>query len=218
MDAEAPVQDAGATSMSTVSKPLLTPQEYLAIEREAKHKSEYFGGEMFAMAGASSEHNLVAANIIASLVNQLRGRPCQTYTSDMRVLIRATGLFTYPDATVVCGPPQLFDNRRDVLLNPKVVVEVLSRSTESYDRGAKFDNYRRMESLQEYVLVAQNRAHVDVFSRQDDEQWRLTDATGLSASIELPSIGCTLALADVYDKLEFPPAGEQVLRPHYPAN
>ena len=188
----------------------ITPEEYLRIERAAEFKSEYFAGEMFAMAGGSPLHSFLKANIVRELGNQMKGRPCKVYDSDLRVLISATGLFVYPDATVVCGP--LETHERDTATNPTLLVEVLSDSTEVYDRTTKFDHYRKIPSLREVLLVSQHQPIVERFSRGDDGSWNLTDARGLGATIELPSIGVSLPLAEVYDKVEFP-EHPPVLRP-----
>lgn len=190
--------------MSTQAKTLLTPEQYLEIERRAEYKSEYFQGEMFAMSGATRPHNLAAFNIAGQLYNQLRGRPCEAYPSDMRVRITATELYTYPDVVVVCDKPQFLDGELDTLLNPFAVVEVLSPSTESYDRGLKFDHYRSIESLRQYLLVAFDRVHCDLFTRQDDGHWFLTAADGPEGSVEFA--GCRLKLADIYEKVALPPA------------
>ena len=189
--------------MSTQPKARLTPQEYLEIERKAEYTSEYHDGEMFAMSGARRSHNLVAMNIGANVHRQLRGRPCEVYASDMRVLVNSSGLYTYPDVTVVCGTPQFLDVATDTLLNPVVLVEVLSPSTEAYDRGRKFEHYRTIASLRQYVLVASDRVQVDVFTRQDGEQWLLTSASAPGSEIELASIECRLSVADIYEKVEF---------------
>jgi Uma2 family endonuclease len=188
--------------MSAQLKIRLTPEEYLAIERKAEYKSEYYAGEMFAMAGASEPHNLIAGNTFATLHAQLRKRPCKVYPSDMRVKVSPTGLYTYPDVTVVCGKAQFDDEEKDTLLNPTVIIEVLSPSTEGYDRGRKFEHYRKLESLQEYVLIAQDTYHVEHYTRQPDNQWLLSEIEGLQGTLHLPSINCDLPLADLYDKVE----------------
>ena len=190
--------------MQTARKPYLTPEEYLAMERQAETKSEYFNGEVFATAGASESHNLIVANVLSILIVGLRGRPCKAYASDMRVRVEATGLYTYPDASVVCGRPQFADQRRDTLTNPTAVFEVLSSSTESYDRGAKFAHYQMLESLTDYVLISQDEAKVEHFARQPGDQWLLSTYKGLEAIALLPSIGCELPLAEIYDKVEWP--------------
>ena len=151
--------------MSSQAKQQYTPEEYLALERQAQYKSEYYAGEIFAMAGASRWHNLIVANVIGELSLQLKGRPCTTYPSDMRVKISPTGLYAYPDVTVVCGDAQVEDTQQDTLLNPTLIVEVLSESTEAYDRGSKFAHYRKLASLLEYVLIAQTKSHVEHYVR-----------------------------------------------------
>jgi Uma2 family endonuclease len=190
--------------MSTVAKTLLTPEQYLEIERKAGFRSEYFHGEMFAMAGAADSHNLIVTNLTAEFRQQLRKRPCFTYSHDMRVRVSATGLYTYPDVLVVCGERQFLDDRRDNLLNPAVIVEVLSPSTEAYDRGRKFENYRSIESLREYLMVSSESIGADLYTRQPDGRWMLTAASRLEDVLEIESIDCRLALADVYEKVEPP--------------
>lgn len=189
--------------MTTVPKRYLTPQEYLARERKAEYKSEYYDGEMFAMSGASREHNLIAGNVSGEARNQLRDRPCEVYQSDMRVKVSRTGLYTYPDVVIVCGEPRFEDAAVDTLLNPTVVFEVLSESTEGYDRGKKSEHYRRIASLREYVLVAQNRCHVERFTRQPDDRWVLWESDDPQAVLDLPSVGCELKLSDLYAKVSF---------------
>jgi Uma2 family endonuclease len=191
--------------MSAHPKRLLTPEEYLAIERDVPTKHEFYRGEMFAMSGASREHNLITGNIAASLHAQLANRPCESYQNDMRVRVSKTGFYTYPDVVITCEQPRFEDDHFDTLLNPQVIVEVLSDSTEKYDRGKKFEHYRQLESLREYALIAQDRAHLELFTRGDDGIWRLTEATGLESAIDLPVIGCRLQLADVYAKITLPP-------------
>ena len=189
--------------MSAAPKPYITPEQYLALERQAKTKSEYFAGEIFAMAGASPEHSLISSNVLGDLWSQLREGPCTVYNSDMKV--RSTQEhYAYPDVTVVCGEAQFGGEEREVLLNPTLIVEVLSPSTEAWDRGGKFEQYRQRESLQEYVLIAQDRPHVERYARQEDGQWLLTEVNGLEAVLALPSIGGELALAEVYRKVTFP--------------
>jgi Uma2 family endonuclease len=189
--------------MSTQPKTLLTPEQYLEIERKADYKSEYFEGEMFAMAGAREAHNLIVVNLLAQIHAQLRSGPCRVYPSDMRVRVSATGLYTYPDIVVACEDPQFLDERRDTLLNPTLIVEVLSPSTEAYDRGRKFGHYRSIESLAEYLLVSSERAGAELFTRQTDRGWLLTAAGDLRDTLQLPATGCRLALADLYEKVEF---------------
>ncbi len=191
--------------MSSKPRVRLTPQEYLAIERQAETKSEYYNGEMFLMTGASREHNLIGTNFTGALQPQLRQKPCEIYANDMRVLIPATGLYTYPDIVVVCNEPQFEDAELDTLLNPTLIIEVLSDSTEKYDRGKKSENYRSIESLREYLLVAQDEPKLEHYARQSNGGWLLTDYHTLEATVSLPAIECHLSLRDVYDKVVFKP-------------
>lgn len=199
--------------MSTVPKRLLTEQEYLAKERKASYRSEFYRGEMFAMAGATREHNLISGNIHRHLGNQLEGRPCESYSTDMRVRITATGLYTYPDVAIACGGPEFADDQADVLLNPTVLVEVLSPSTASYDRGDKAVHYRKLNSLRELLLVEQEFPAVDHYIRQENGDWLLKQAEAPDSVIELPSIGCRLTFAEIYARITFPPDARRPLRP-----
>lgn len=176
----------------------LTVEEYLAFDRASEVKHEYFGGEVFAMAGASFDHGIIVGNTYASLRAQLQSGPCRAHLSDLRVQAGTSGLFTYPDLTVVCGPPQFSFGQRDVLTNPVLVVEVLSPSTEAYDRGRKFAHYRTIESLRGFLLIAQDEYRVEHFARQANDLWLLSDATGPDGMLEIPTLGCALPLADVY--------------------
>lgn len=155
------------------------------------------------MAVANERHNLVTGNSSASLHSQLRRRACTVYPSDMRVKVSPMGLYTYPDISIVCGAPRFEDDQRDTLLNPTVLVEVLSPSTENYDRGQKFQRYRALSSLAEYVLIAQDAMYVEHYARQHDGRWLLTEADGAEGVLELASIGCRLALVNVYEKVDF---------------
>ena len=188
--------------MSSQANKRYTAEEYLAVERQAECKSEYYAGDIFAMAGASRWHNVIVANVVGELRSQLKGRPCITYPSDMRVKISPTGLYTYPNVTVVCGEAQFEDTQQDTLLNPTLIVEVLSDSTEAYDRGGKFAHYRKLASLMEYVLIAQTKPHVEHYVRQPDNRWLLAEADSLHQTLHLPSIDCHLVLAEVYDKVD----------------
>lgn len=189
--------------MSTQSKPFLTPEQYLEIERKADFKSEYYRGEMFAMSGGLRGHNLVAGNTFATLHQQLRSRPCQIFTSDMRVCVTPAGLYTYPDVTVVCGEPKFLGNSTDNLLNPTVIIEVLSASTEAYDRGKKFELYTALKSLAEYVMISSLRMRVERYTRLPDGTWNYGEKTALEDTVELKSIDCQLKLADLYEKVDF---------------
>ena len=174
--------------MSLHPKPYLSPKDYLALERRAEFKSEYFDGEIFVMASASESHNLIVANTLSEIRQQLKKRLCKAYANDMRAKVSLTGLFTYPDVVVVCGQAQFDDSQRDTLLNPILIVEVLSDSTEAYDRGRKFEHYRKLESLMEYVLIAQHRPHVESYRRQLDQRWVLTESEGLESRVRLDAI------------------------------
>jgi Uma2 family endonuclease len=189
--------------MSSQPQPRFTPAEYLTLERKALYKSEYLNGEIFTMSGASREHNLISLNIGAELRAELRQRPCEVYVGDMRVKVSPTGLYTYPDVVVACEEPQFEDAEVDTLLNPTVIVEVLSPSTEDYDQGKKFEHYRTLASLQEYLLVAQATPHIVHYVRQLDSTWVLSETRNVNATIHLPSIACTLSLVEVYAKVSF---------------
>jgi len=191
---------------SAATKIRFTPQEYLALERKSETRNEYYNGEIFAMAGASREHNLIVANLLRDIGNQLEDRPCESYPSDMRVFIEATGLYTYPDVSVVCGEPRFQDREVDTLLNPTVIVEVLSPSTEAYDRGDKFRHYRRIDSLREFVLISQDRMMVERYTRQGKD-WVLSDMTDPDQVLKLESIGCQIPLDRIYAKIKFPEPG-----------
>lgn len=185
--------------------PRLTEAEYLEIERRAEFKSEFFDGEMFAMSGGTRWHSLIGTNLAREFGNRLKGHRCVPYNTDLRVKIMATGLFTYPDLSVVCGEPQLLDDEIDTLLNPAVIVEVLSDSTEGDDRGKKFEHYRQIPSLREYLLVSQKEPRIEQFIRQESGFWLLGEAAGLDATLELPSLQITLSLSEVFAKVEFTP-------------
>ena len=180
----------------------ISPEEYLEMERQAETKSEYIAGEIFAMAGASRSHNLIVRNISRGLDPQREGQACEVYPNDMRVEVDPTGLYTYPDVVIVCGQPQFKDAGEDTLLNPTVIMEVLSDSTASYDRGEKFEHYGTLPSLTDYLLIAQDRAAIEQRVRTD-RGWQLAFHYGLDAVVPLPSIGCALPLSDVYDRIEF---------------
>ena len=197
--------------MAVHSKPYLTPQEYLAIERAAQERSEYLDGGMVTMTGGSRNHNLIAGNVFGELRQQLKDRSSEVYANDLRVRVSDTGLYTYPDVVVVRGEPRFEDEHFDTLLNPTLIVEVLSPTTESYDRGKKFEHYRALGSLAEYLLVSQDEPRIERFLRQDGGVWLFVEVAGLDAALALPSIGCELRLAEVYRKVRFPsslsPAG-----------
>ena len=190
------------TMEDVTAQAFFTPEEYLARERKALDKSEYRDGRIYTMPGASRKHNLITFNISGEFYIQLRTRSCEVYTNDMRVKVGAAGLYTYPDVTVVCDEPRLDDTHFDTLLNPTVLIEVLSPSTAAYDRGEKFAAYQKLDSLCEYVLVSQDRVRVEHYLRQE-QTWNLTEFHSLSDVFQLASIGCTLSLQAIYAKVQF---------------
>ena len=193
--------------MSSAAKTKLTVEEYLAFERASESKHEYYDGDVFAMTGGTPAHSLIASNFIREAGNALKGRPCVVYTSDLRVKVNPSGLYTYPDVTIVCGE-QLFDDElRDTLINPTVIVEVLSKSTASYDRGPKSKHFRKVESLQALIFIEQESPAVEVYRRQPDGNWILSDATELTESIAIEPIGISIPLAEIYRNVSFPELG-----------
>lgn len=185
--------------MASVPNYYLSPEEYLALERQAEFKSEYLDGVVYAMAGASPRHNLIVANLIITIGGQLKGRPCKIYPSDLRVRVPDSKRFFYPDVSVVCGHDEFADDE-DALLNPTLIVEVSSESKAAFDRGKKFLSYQQISSLQEYLLVSQDEVLIEGYARQGNDSWHYTKVTGLEGVLKLPSIECELALKDIYDK------------------
>lgn len=183
--------------MATQSIPRITEEEYLALERAAEYRSEFVDGQIFAMAGGSPPHSLIAANWIAQFVNKLEDRRCRVYTSDLRVRTGKTGSFVYPDVSVACGDRGV-SPYPDVLVDPVVIVEVLSPSTADYDRGKKFELYREISSLKDYILTHTETPWVEHFSRQSDSTWIFREYQGLEASVAIPSLECIIPLARVY--------------------
>jgi len=193
--------------MAAELKPKLTFDEYLEIEGKAEFKSEFVNGWMYAMGGASPEHNQIVANLIIEIGAQLKKRPCIVYPSDLPLKVEKRGHGRYPDVTVVCGEPQFHKGKYlKALLNPTVLVEVLSTSTEYLDRETKIEEYRGIPSLREYLLIAQDRCHAEHYVRQTANQWLLTEFNDLQDTIHPPSINCHLTLSDVYDKVKWPEA------------
>ena len=184
----------------------LTEPEYLVLERAAPFKSEFLDGEIFAMAGGSPMHSLIAANLIRELGTKLKGRPCKPFTSDLRLKVEATGLLSYPDVSVVCGPLQFAAGMDDTVVNPTLLIEVLSDSTEAYDRGEKFRHYRQMPALKEYVLASQRLPRLEHFMRRPNDEWAMRTAEGGNAVLTLPSLEITLELNEVFAGVEFAPA------------
>lgn len=184
-------------AVATQSIPRVTEEEYLALERAAGGKHEFVGGEIFARAGGSLLHSVLAANWTLELGSQLRGTQCRVFTSDARIRTAATGSYVYPELAVACGVPGFY-NDGDILTNPKVVVEILSPSTADYDRGRKFALYREIPSLEEYVLVHMDSPHVEHFARQGDASWTFREYRGMESALAVASINCTVRLADIY--------------------
>src|ERR1700682_1958375 len=187
--------------MASHSVTKLTEEQYLALERAAEFKSEYFDGEMFAMSGASMQHGRLQRNLISELSNELRDSECEAFGSDLRVRVSGR-LYTYPDISVVCGKPLLADDQQDVLLNPVVIVEVLSPSTEKYDRGLKLQHYRTIATLQEYILVDQAEVRIEQYTRQENNLWTLRDYLSLDEQLTVSSIGVSLSMRRIYDRVE----------------
>jgi Uma2 family endonuclease len=207
--------------MASLPQPqlLCTPEEYLASERDAFERHEWLDGMIYAMAGESPQHSLVSANVIGGLNTRLRGKPCAVYSPNMKIYSRLSsdlglkGLFAYADCTVVCGEARFHDEHRDVLINPRVVIEVLSPSTERYDRGKKFLRYQQNPSLTGYVMIAQAYPSVEHYARRADGSWLYSVTTDLTASVTLESIECRLPLAEVYDRIVFPALAEDEALP-----
>jgi len=189
------------TLMSVQPKTWLRPDEYLAIERAAPQRSEYIDGEMVAMTGVSRAHSLITTNLARELSLQLKRRPCEVHVNDLRVRIPSGRLYTYPDVVVACGEPHFEDDQLDTLLDPVLIAEVLPPSTEAYDRGKKFELYRSIPSLREYVLLAQDEPRAEQFALQPDGRWVFTATAGLDSTLTLAAIGCALPLAEIYDKV-----------------
>jgi Uma2 family endonuclease len=191
--------------MSASPQPIVTPEQYLETERAAEFRHEYYRGTVYAMSGGSGNHAILIANLAASLVTALRKKPCTVTVSDMRLRVAQEGLYTYPDAMVFCGEAQYADTRKDTLLNPTLIFEVLSRSTEAYDRGFKFVQYRTVESLQEYALVSQTEPRIEIFRRQPEGKWLLEEAFGLDAKCRFASVNCETKLSEIYAKVNLAP-------------
>jgi Uma2 family endonuclease len=187
--------------MSAQPESFLTAQDYLVWERQQETRHEYLEGQVFAMTGASRAHNVLCMNLSASLHQQLRGKPCEIYANDMRVKVSETGMYTYPDLVAACGEPRFEDQAVDTLLNPVLIIEVLSDSTERYDRGAKFTHYRSVVSLREYLLVSQHESRVEHYVRQPGNHWLLTEYQEMQDRIDLNSLDSYLSLAEVYERI-----------------
>jgi Uma2 family endonuclease len=189
--------------MSAQAQPRLTPEQYLAKERSAELRHEYYDGRVYAMSGGSYRHGQIIGNLTGELRTALTMRPCSVVPNDLRLRVSPDGLYTYPDVIVVCGEPRFADDRGDTILNPALIVEVLSPSTEAYDRGFKSAQYRTVESLQEYALVSQAEPRVEVFRRQPGGHWLLSEAVSLEAVCLFESLECTIPLAGIYARVAF---------------
>jgi Uma2 family endonuclease len=177
--------------------------EYLELEREAAYKSEYYRGEIFAMAGAGHNHNRIVVNLSGECYVAFKGKQCRTYSSDQRLHIPANGLYTYPDLLIICGKNEYLDEKKDTILNPSLIVEVLSESTEAYDRGEKFHFYRSIPTLEEYVLIRSRSFAAEVFRKNEEGLWFLaSEAYNVDKKIELASVGLELSMADIYADTE----------------
>jgi len=181
----------------------MMPEDFLAFERESETKHEFYDGQIFAMAGTSAAHNVICMNLARMVGNGVLGKPCRTFGMDLRVHVSPNGFFTYPDLIVVCGEPVYFDTAFDTLVNPKVIVEVLSPSTEAYDRGRKFALYEEIVSLTDYLLVSQDMARVEHFEREDAAHWRRSAYASLEQTVSIRSIDCGLPMSEIYRLVEF---------------
>ena len=191
--------------MVAMPVPRCTPAEYLKYEREAEFRSEFLDGHIVATAGGSPAHDSISGNVFASVHGQLRGGPCRPYTSGMRMGVRPVNSYFYPDVAIVCGEPLFDDDWRDTILNPTVVIEVLSPSTEAFDRGDKFAAFRQLDSLREYVLISQDKRRVELYRRQAEGTWILIEASAPESELRLESVQCHIPLADIYESVEFSP-------------
>jgi Uma2 family endonuclease len=191
-------------SIQHIPEPFITEEEYIRREREAETKSEYWNGRIYAMSGAAPAHNEISGNTICELGNQLRGRKCTVYTSDQRIRVEETGLNTYPDVSVVCGEKMFAAIDSNALINPILLVEVLSPSTADYDRTTKFDHYKRIPSFTDYLLVHASQVRVEHYSRQGDNAWVQTVATRLDAVLYVPTLDIALSVAEIYRNLDLP--------------
>jgi Uma2 family endonuclease len=184
------------------TKKIFTPAEYLAMEQVADYKSEYYNGKIFAMSGGTADHSIIKVNLVVELGQHLRDNPCHLFNSDMRLFIKKSEMFTYPDAMVVCGKIEFAPKRNDAITNPVLIVEVLSESTRDYDRGAKFNFYKQIPTLQEYIVVESESAHVERYRRAGD-LWTIETYDDLEATVHLESIPGTIPLKQIYSKVSW---------------
>ncbi|MEW6128263.1 MAG: Uma2 family endonuclease [Acidobacteriota bacterium] len=181
-----------------------TPQEYLELERKAQDKSEFYFGEIFLMSGGNPEHSLISLNICSELRARLKGKNCRTFESNMKIGVPNSKLFSYPDGSVVCGEPRFRDNQGDVLMNPNLIIEVVSPSTEAFDRGKKFFQYQQIPTFTDYILVSQDEPRLEHYAKQKNGTWVLTMVEGLKGNLTIPALGCKVRLSEVYYQLTFP--------------
>lgn len=188
--------------MALPEKKKYTPAEYLALEEKAETKSEYWNGEIVAMSGAAIDHQQIVSNLTASLANKLKGR-CRVFPSEMKVWVKKRDKFFYPDITVICDKPEFYKKRRDTIVNPVLIIEVLSKSTASFDKAEKFLSYQSLDSLEEYVLISQEKALVEQYFKRKDGNWVYQATIGMESSVIFPSVKATLTLTEIYDLVEF---------------
>jgi Uma2 family endonuclease len=188
--------------MAQTAAKCITEKEYLAFERSALDKHEYYKGEIFAMSGASFKHNLIESNLRGALHNFLRGKNCNEFGSNLRIHIPSNTLYTYPDIIVICDEPDFVDDEFDTITNPSIIIEILSPSTADYDRGAKFDLYREIPALKEYLVIDSKSFHAVLYTKNDNNTWLLSETKKLTDNITLPSIDFTISLADIYNGFE----------------
>ena len=196
--------------MTALPQPQYGFEEYLATEREQENRNEFIAGQVYAMTGAKENHNLIVTNLIITIGTQFKRRPCRVFASDMKVRIDLADACTYPDVTALCGERHFHDQRRDVITNPTLIVEVLSESTEAYDRGDKFALYRRLPSLREYLLLSQERMAAELYTRQGHDRWLLSTFDRAEQEIALESVDCTVPMAEIYDKVEIDARREEI--------
>ena len=193
--------------------PKMTPEEFLAFERASDIRHEYLGGQIIAMGGAKRNHNIVAANLCTEISNKTEDKNCEVYLADMRVFLPASSEYAYPDLTVVCGQPEFQDDVLDTLLNPVLIIEILSASTEAYDRGLKFQLYRSIKTLREYVLISPNQPRIEKYVLHGDGFWVLSETAQLDSELVLESIDADIPLSRIYRKITFEQSDEPIIRP-----
>lgn len=198
--------------MSEASKPFYTIKEYLAHEEKANRKSEYYNGEIFLMAGSSHSHNLITSNINGELTQSFKQRNCWNYATEMKLFVESYDFYTYPDIMALCGEPDFVAGRDDVITNPSIIMEVLSKSTRSYDMTTKFQFYQALATLQHYVLVKQREVKVIHYQKQVDNVWLMQTLTNLSDVLALSAIDVTITLSDIYNKVQFKELKKRIIR------